>query len=153
MKEKFSQEALSPDERKAFMKEAQGLMGDDLETLVEQTINKKRTSEKAWSMSAECDWLDEKDLKDRFKSRPDKVEKIMERGRQMECPLMGCTMYGIPKYASLDKETTKEIDETSANASQETKVKKAKAAAKPKAKAEAKASGGCQQADKGKLMQ
>ena len=92
-------------------------------------------------------------MKDRFKSRPDKVEKIMEHGRQMQCPIMGCTMYGIPKYTSLDKDTTKEIEETSAKASQETKVKKAKAAAKPKAKSEARASGGCQQAVKGKLMQ
>ena len=73
-------------------------------------------------------------MKDRCKSRPDKVEKVMENGRHMQCPLMGCTMYGIPKYTSLDKETIKEIDETSTNASQETKVKKAKAAAKPKAK-------------------
>ena len=48
----------------------------------------------------------------------------------MQCPIIGCTLYGIPKYTSLDKETTKEIDETSANASQETRVKKAKAAAK-----------------------
>ena len=55
---------------------------------------------------------------------------------------MGCTMYGIPKYTSLDKETTIAIDETSANASQETRVKQAKAAAKSNAKAKAKASQG-----------
>ena len=60
----------------------------------------------------------------------------------MQCPIMECTMYGGPKYTSLDKETTKEIDETSANASQETRVKQANAAAESNAKPKAKASQG-----------
>ena len=109
---------------------------------MKQTISKKRRSEKESSLSAECEWLDETDLKEHFKSRPDKVDKVMECGQQMHCPVMGCTMYGIPKYTSLDKETTIAIDETSANASQETRVRQAKAAAKSKAKAHAEASGG-----------
>ena len=92
LKAQYTQEALTPDERKAFITEAKGLMGDQLETLVKQTISKKRISEKESSLSAECEWLDEKDLKERLKSRPDKVDKIMECGQQMHCPVMGCTM-------------------------------------------------------------
>ena len=114
LKEKFQQTAMSWDERRAFIVEAKELMGDDLEMLVEQTINKHKTTEREWSMSAECDWLDETGLKDRFKSRPDKVEKIMKCGRQMQCPVMECTLYGVPKYTSLDKDTTTEIAETTA---------------------------------------
>ena len=75
------QTAMSADERQALIAEAKGLMGDDLELLVEQTINKRKITEKEWSLAAECDWLDETDLKDRFKSRPDKVEKTMNCGR------------------------------------------------------------------------
>ena len=116
---------MTPDERKAFITEAKELMGDDLEMLVKQTINKRKTTEKEWSLSAECDWIDETDLREKFRSRPDKIEKIMN-GRTMHCPLMDCTMYGIPKYTSLDKDTTKETEETTAAAEQEQKVKKGK---------------------------
>ena len=42
MKAKYKQTAMSTDERKAFITEAKGLMGDDLEILVHQTINKQK---------------------------------------------------------------------------------------------------------------
>ena len=112
---------MTADERKAFIIEAQALMGNDLELLVKQTINKRKTTEKEWSLSAECDWLDETDLRERFSSRPDKIEKIMN-GRTMQCPVMDCTVYGVPKYTSLDKDTTTEIEETTAKCEQEQKI-------------------------------
>ena len=41
LKEKYTQTAMSADERQAFITEAKGLMGDDLELLVQQTVNKR----------------------------------------------------------------------------------------------------------------
>ena len=47
-------------------------------------------------------------MKEHFKSRPDKVEKVMKNGRQMYCPVLQCTLYEVPKYIHVAKDTTKD---------------------------------------------
>ena len=48
-----------------------------MEALVKRLIHTKEDLDQL-----EVEWLDEKDLAERFKSRPDKQEKIMQNGRQ-----------------------------------------------------------------------
>ena len=71
----------------------------------------------------EVEWLDEKDLAERFKSRPDKKEEIMQNGRQKECPILECTLYGIPINKSLTTDSTKDICEHSSKGCEESKHK------------------------------
>ena len=127
LKEKYKT-AMSADERQAIIAE--------LELLVEQTSNKREISEKEWSQDLRVDYLDETDLKNVFKSRPDKVEKIMKNGRKMHCPITQCTWYGVPRYTFKGKKLKMQRLPQRLKA-----AAKAKAAAKPKVKAEGSASG------------
>ena len=109
LKKKWQGHAMSSEERLNFVNEAKHLFGAELELLVERTIDKRLIHTKEDTDQMEVEWLDEKDLAERFKDRPDKKEKIMENGRQRECPILQCTLYGVPIYKSLTKDSTKDI--------------------------------------------
>ena len=123
LKSKFQGAAFSTMERFNFINEAKNLLGAELELLVERTLAKRLIHTKEDLDQLEVEWLDEKDLAERFKDRPDKKEKIMENGRQRECPILQCTLYGVPIYKSLTKDSTKDIEEQSAKGCEESKLK------------------------------
>ena len=56
----------------------------------------------------------------------------MENGCQRQCPILLTTLYGVPVYKSLSKDSTKDIEEQGFKGSEASKIKKAKAAPKPK---------------------
>ena len=75
LKNKWQGHAMSSDERLNFINEAKNLFGAELELLVERTIDKRLIHTKEDLDQLEVEWLDEKDLAERFKDRPDKKEK------------------------------------------------------------------------------
>ena len=77
---------MSADERLNFANEAKHLFGSDLELLVGRTLDKRLVHTKEDTDSMEVEWLDEKDLTDRFKDRPDKKEKIWKTGAKGNAP-------------------------------------------------------------------
>ena len=56
----------------------------------------------------------------------------MEKGRQRQCPILLTTLYGVPVYKSLSKDSTKDIEEQGSKGSEASKIKKAKADPKPR---------------------
>ena len=59
----------------------------------------------------EVEWLDEKDLAERFKSRQDKKEETMQNGRQKECPILECTNSAELEAEEANKEVVKHVKE------------------------------------------
>jgi len=132
---------MTADERRDFYVSARDYIGPrSLKAAMESKIEeiKTRTNKQAWS--ANSTFLDEVDIRDKYKNKPDIIESILKKAEQFHCPIKGCVLYEDIVYANARvTETTearhvKRSAETTENMKGEKQKRQKKAIAdKPKA--------------------
>ena len=126
------------EKRKTFMKECSSLMGDELSKQISCVITESKVFKQMTEFTGAGGFLDEDDLKEVFKNKPDQLRNVQLNAPQITCPIRKVTLYQNPEY-KLSNSVSEDSSRTmTREASQEQKVKPAKKAkAAPKRNADA----------------
>lgn len=84
----------------AFYQENAHLRGEDLRKKVEEVVQDWKVSVTRFEFSADGEFLDEHDLQEKYKNKPDVLENILKNARQYYCPIKRVQLYADPKYTS-----------------------------------------------------
>ena len=82
--------------------------------------------------SKEDDYLDEEDIKERFKDKPEQLEKVLAQKPLFKCSITGAEMRAVPKYKRVHTEGKECEKQTKQEIKQEHKAKAAPPAKKAK---------------------
>ena len=126
---------LDKDTRQRFMRENVATMGNDLAKRMQETITEFMFRGQSTELISNSDFLDEDDMANKYKHKPEQLASIWENARSMHCPIRNVTVWQDPQFVlkSTDKVGHGKIEERKMN--QEAIValpKKAKVTAKPK---------------------
>ena len=119
--------------KEAFYRKHQDAFGADLQAAMELVTSEVRSTTSSDRLAEEGHWLDEDDLCDKYKGKPDQLKNLLQNAKRMEHPTRKVTLY-------LDSNFKSTIAEKLAKSwLQRCGVHFKKAAPKPKDKAKAKA--------------
>ena len=144
---------VTENEKKEFYKKYQEQAGPDLLTRLQETVTESKKTSSAVSFEGTGDFLDEIDLEEKYKNKPDQLAAIKANTRTYFCPVRQVQLFEDVKYKRTAVETEEyakvqkrkrqsipleqgERDETAADSSQCKKGKKEAAKSElPKLKA------------------
>ena len=130
---------MTPEERKDFYVSARKFVGPaQLKASMLSKIEeiKTRTNTQKWAASE--NFMDEDDLREKYKSKPEILANVLKNATQFRCPIRGCTMFADVSYNSNRVTTETEARhvkrslDTNEDHKGEKRPKKAIADAKPK---------------------
>ena len=90
-----------------FFQAAKTAMGNDLKLAILRTIEQKKTQSNKESFRGSGEYLDEDDLRAKYKDKPTQIANILANTRQYFCKIRGVTLFEIPEY-------TRDVEEYSA---------------------------------------
>ena len=120
---------LSPEKKQLFLKENHELMGADLKAAIEQVCEYEQTSTMAYTALGPGAWLDEPDLRDKYKGKPGVADKIVKNTKSFMCPTSERVLYEDMNYQTQSKAENTESIKRRLEISTESKRKGAKQAA------------------------
>ena len=92
---------MTPEERKDFYVSARKFVGPaQLKASMLSKIEevKTRTNHQKWA--ANENFMDEHDLREKYRSKPEILANVMKNATQFRCPIRGCTMFADVSYSS-----------------------------------------------------
>ena len=122
-------------DKASFFETAKNTFGDDLNKLLQEQMDQRERFERQTVFAGTGDFLDETDLEDKYKNKPERLAAVKEHARTYTCPVTKTLFYEDIKYSSSTTETSTRIRELQQLMSTEKTVKRAKTKAKAKAKA------------------
>ena len=87
------------DKTKVFQQNRE-ILGPGLKAALTQTIEHTFRQKRETSFAADGDWLDEDDVKEMFKNKPEQFKHVLANAKTMTCPVRGITLYEVLKYKS-----------------------------------------------------
>ena len=118
----------TPEERATFYLEHRGKLVADLKVVVVNSISQTQTRSRELQLVGTGTYLDEIDLKEKYKLKPGYAEKIMQRTFNFKHVLTDAKMYEDMEYQSKATQTTKRELKEEINMSQTEVPKRAKKA-------------------------
>jgi len=103
---------LPPDQRSAFdnwgtkenradfYKKHKDTLRKDLKTEVEGIVKEKSTAEAEVAFGGNGNWMDEEDLREKYKHKPGRADAILENSRSYTCPIINVKLYEDMEYKS-----------------------------------------------------
>jgi hypothetical protein len=121
---------MSKDERKAFFIQHHASMGQDLVMNITESTEHSFVRSQETGFATTGDWMDEVDLGEMYKNKPEQLLAIKETSKKMLCPFRGVDLYEHITYASMSKDTeaskmTRNIEMTQDSSLKATKKMKA----------------------------
>ena len=113
-------------DRQEFLTTAANKFGSDLTKLMHHELIQKTSVEQETAMEGTGEWLDEEDLKVRFKDKPQQYEAILKNARRFHDKTREIELYEVPTYKSSEVSRTKRTIEESSKASVDETVKRIK---------------------------
>lgn len=104
MKEQWC--ALPKDKKVSFFQAAHAYAGEQLKAEITQTVERFFRQSQSTAFEGNGVWVDEDDLNDRFKNKPDQLKSIKERANTMDDPVRGVKLYEVIEYKSQLKQQT-----------------------------------------------
>ena len=133
----------------AFYQEHAHLRGEDLRSKVEEVVLDWKTQTTRIEFNQDAEYMDEVDVREKYKNKPEVAENIILNGKRFFCPVKKLTMYADPKYTAkvqdaVEHGTTEKRKGQMALKEDEMEQpsKKAKAKAKAKGKGAEESTGG-----------
>ena len=77
----------SMQDKRAIVAKARGLYGESLLKMLRTTLTEEHTSEVSLQISGAGNFLDEEDIRDKYKARPRRLEAILKNAKRMMCPI------------------------------------------------------------------
>ena len=104
--------SLTPEERKAWLashRNSAAAINHDgvrakLKEYFEQESVQKSEIKGEQSFNADFDWMDETDVRDHFKKKPQVADDTINNAPQIKCEHTKRVLYGVPKYSSATRE-------------------------------------------------
>ena len=142
---------ISADSKAKFFQNNHALMGSDLTAVLHDTVVASLLQRRELEHAAEGDWLDEVDIKDKYKSKPALAQVILKNAKSWYDEQKETWLYLDIKYKTNSRAIDISERKREFKAAQESKAKKARVA-KPMAKADNKVADGEAAADDKKSL-
>ena len=94
--------------REAFFKKHQESFGEDLKAALEVVTIETRSHTSTDKLAEEGDWLDEVDLTEKYKSKPEQLKSMLQNAKRMEHPTRKVTLFFDANFKST---ATEELEE------------------------------------------
>ena len=120
-------------DRDAFYRTAASLLPEELGKLVEEAVTEHTQSSSHVELVGNGEFIDEVDLREKYKNKRQRLEGIIKNTRRMTCPISGCELFEDMIFKSQQSESCTRKREHHIRATTEHKLKKTKADAKTKA--------------------
>jgi hypothetical protein len=91
---------MTKDEKKAFYLANAGAVSLDVPSAISECLRHAYKESISQSFATSGDWIDEIDLKEKFKDKPDQLRSIMANAKQIWCPIRSTTLYEVLNYKS-----------------------------------------------------
>ncbi len=117
---------LTADDRKEFFVTHCEVLGPELAALLKTTATKSQLLVESEGFNANGDWLDEADLTEKYKSKPQQLESILAKARSFTHPIRGCLLYEDVEFKGQASHVTKRKEEVTISAETEETAKKPK---------------------------
>ncbi len=115
---------LTADDRKEFFVTHCEVLGPELAALLKTTATKSHLLVESEGFNANGDWLDEADLTEKYKSKPQQLESILAKARSFTHPIRGCLLYEDVEFKGQASHVTKRREEVTISAETEETAKK-----------------------------
>ena len=99
-KERKQWDSLTKEQRKVFYSQWHGQVGIDLKAAITETMVETTKESKHETSTLLLIWMDDYQLSQKYKDRPEEIEKIKKNGQSIECKYRGVTLWGHPEYVS-----------------------------------------------------
>ena len=96
---------VTENERKEFYQKYKELAGSDLLTRLQETVTESKRTNSAVSFEGTGDFLDEIDLEEKYKNKPDQLTAIKANTRTYFCPIRQVQLFEDVKYKRRAVET------------------------------------------------
>ena len=103
---------MSDDQRLQFYKDCAMLRGDALDAKVVEAETQITTRTSKASFQGDGDWLDESEVRDKFKSRPEQADSIIKNAKHFYDPTRQVMLYEVVAYKSQQLDTEERTDES-----------------------------------------
>lgn len=84
--------------RAKFYADNANTFGDDLALTLEETVAEAKTSVDTHAFNSDANFIDEIDLKEKYRDKPAVLEAVMRNAQKMYCPIREITLYAVPEY-------------------------------------------------------
>ena len=119
----------SPADKASFYSKHKEAFGEGLRTALTQTLAESVSTKNSERLAEEGDWLDEEDLRERYKNKAEQLANVLQHARVMEHPVRKVKLYLDTSFRFLSATETERKEERK----RETCAEEAqKAAPKPK---------------------
>lgn len=118
--------ALPKDERMEFFKNSANMMGKDLASAVDEHITRTSKRESETGFIGTGEWLDEHDLREKYKHKGEQATNIMENSRKVMDPVRKVWLFEDMTYKSSVSRSEKLSEVHEQSVSQSSKLKKEK---------------------------
>jgi len=98
-------ESLSRSDKAEFLAQHHDTMGMHLKLAISQTIEHHQHLSQKQVFSGNSEWLDEADVMERFKNKPDQAEHLLKHAKSFVCESRGCKLYEVISYTSKASES------------------------------------------------
>jgi len=93
-------DSLTKPQRQVFYSQWHGQVGIDLKAAITESMVETTKESKHESSTLVLIWMDDYQLSQKYKGRPEEIEKIKQNGQSIECKYRGVTLWGDPEYVS-----------------------------------------------------
>jgi hypothetical protein len=121
---------MSRDQRKAFVQQHHAAMGEDLVMQITQTTKHTFSSSQEIGFATKGDWMDDEDLDELYKDKPEQLMAIKANSKKMLCPFRGVELHEHITYNSVTNDKQASTISRTIAMQQDSSLKAAK---KPKA--------------------
>jgi hypothetical protein len=117
---------LSKDKKDEFRKKGRDTVGLDLAAQLKQYVSETTTETVEDKFETEGVYMDEADIREKFKSKPEQAKHIMETAANFVCKVRNVKLYSVPQYKYISAEDKKRQLEVKRTLSTEEGFRKAK---------------------------
>eukprot|EP00927_Polykrikos_kofoidii_P080363 TRINITY_DN77223_c0_g1_i1.p1 TRINITY_DN77223_c0_g1~~TRINITY_DN77223_c0_g1_i1.p1 ORF type:complete len:405 (+),score=93.72 TRINITY_DN77223_c0_g1_i1:61-1275(+) len=110
-------------DRESFFKGAHFLVGSQLAAYTSKAVQKVKGSKIVHSFSKKSEWMDEEEIREKFKHRPIMVESILANAETIQCPIRNVDMFEVPTFTSAETHEHTEVTTSTDTTSQSGKRK------------------------------
>ena len=115
--------SLTQDAKKKFYEENRDKFGQDLKIAIASIVKQSTEHVQCASLVGNGTFLDEADMRDKYKAKPGRADAIIANTRNFVCPIAKVTLYEDMQYLSKREETTKRCHTEESIMSQEATIK------------------------------
>jgi hypothetical protein len=114
---------MSKADKELFFREHHGTMGPDLAMAINQQIKHCYSQSSQQQFGTSSSWLDEDDVKEKYKGKDSQIQAILKNAKSMDCPIRQVRLYEVIEYTGATNDTRQHQMDRSIQMTQDSTMK------------------------------